>query len=215
MNRKALIVAGVAVLATIPIVVLTIGEEEPDEASFEAFSGELPELPPSAKQPAANRAAANQADRPTQAMRADGDGRDDTLNRTGPLDREVPEGRTVKNVRPNPGLPPGRQDRPIDPDEVRRGVEAVRPILRACYDGLLDDFPDASGKISVAFQLIDDGGKGRVDMGEIKADNSTIFEEKFHECVLEGIGAAEFEAPTTSPVSITYPFVFQRDEPEE
>lgn len=125
------------------------------------------------------------------------DGTEDTLNRPGP----APSGADPDE------LPPGKLDR----DTIRKGIEAVTPLVKVCYEGALEDFPSAEGKITVGFRIIGEEGKGRVEMSELDPERTTLFDEKLHDCMLKTIGDAEFESPEGGAVTVRYPFVFETD----
>jgi hypothetical protein len=122
-------------------------------------------------------------------------GTEDTLNRPGPApsqdgDEEQPTGS-------------------LDRETVRDGIKAVTPLVKVCYEETLEDFPDAAGTITVGFRIIGEQGEGRVEMSELDSENTTLFDEKLHDCMLRSIGEATFDAPEGGgAVNVTYPFNF-------
>lgn len=142
--------------------------------------------------------------------------REDTLNRTGPEGAEAME-RVVRNRRPRPDDVP---DRPapvgqLEKDDIRKGIEAVRPLVKVCYEDTLKEFPDAAGKVTIGFRIIGEDDKGRVEMTELADDGTTLFDEKLHDCLQKRVAEAEFETPSGGGVvNVNYPFVFSNDADE-
>lgn len=129
------------------------------------------------------------------------EGTEDTLNRPGPTPSDAP-GDSADSP------PSGTLDR----ETIRRGVDAVTPLVKVCYEDTLKDFPDAAGKITVGFRIIGEEGEGRVEMSELDPEQTTLFDERLHDCMLKTIGDARFEAPEGGGVvNVRYPFVFETD----
>lgn len=142
----------------------------------------------------------------------------DELNRPGPTG-DAAEARRIKNRRPRTDEKVGKQDElpagQLDKDDVQAGIQAVRPLVKACYEDMLKEFPDAAGKVTVAFRIIGEDNKGRVEMSELAEDNTTLFDQQLHDCMQKSIAEAEFETPSGGGVvNVRYPFVFQTDEDE-
>lgn len=141
---------------------------------------------------------------------------EDTLNRTGPepgatnRPRRGAEQTATKGVEENPS--PGTLSR----ENIKEGIEAVRPLVKACYEDALHEFPDAAGQVTLAFRVIAEGGEGRVELSELEDEKTTLFDEKLHECMMLSIGEATFDVPGGGGVvNVTYPFHFENDPSRE
>jgi RNA polymerase sigma factor (sigma-70 family) len=98
-------------------------------------------------------------------------------------------------------------------DDIREGIRAVVPAMKGCYDKLLMENPEASGKITVRFTIVEKEGQGRISDATIQPQTrdggtaeliSTVTES----CILQVLAQATFTAPKGGPVIVSYPFVF-------
>jgi len=98
-------------------------------------------------------------------------------------------------------------------DDIREGIRAVVPAMKGCYDKLLMENPQASGKITVRFTIVEKEGQGRISDATIQPQTrdggtpelvSTVTES----CILQVLAQATFTAPKGGPVVVSYPFVF-------
>lgn len=140
---------------------------------------------------------------------------DDTLNRPGPDPTEAggePDDGRERQRAPKQQPPTGTMDK----ETVQEGIRTLRPLLKVCYENLLEEFPDASGKVTLSFRIAAENDEGRVELGELAPDKTTLFDEKLHDCLLESIGEAKFPAPGgDGVVNVTYPFKFENDQEPE
>ncbi|MFU8802492.1 MAG: AgmX/PglI C-terminal domain-containing protein [Bradymonadaceae bacterium] len=94
-------------------------------------------------------------------------------------------------------------------EQVMEGIEAFRPLVRECYEASLTDFPDASGRVVLGFEISAADGEGRVHLSELLDENTTLFDESLHDCMLESIADITFPVPEGGgTVRVTYPFNF-------
>lgn len=126
-----------------------------------------------------------------------------------------------------PAPPPPRLDqersihRPPAPEgvlgreSVERGMELFRPMAQRCYEDLLDDFPDASGRLTLRFTVQAEDGTGVVVMSEIDRDKTEVLEVAFHDCLSRRIGKVEFEADETGSTEVAFPYVFEPGNPDD
>lgn len=198
-------------------------EPAPAFAPYEE-SGSAPTDPPAAAQPtsaapAPAASAAAPAAVPARTAPATADREEDTLNRPGP--DGTPDGRRITNRRPREGGdetagPAEPAPGTLDKDSIRKGIRAVTPMVKVCYEETLEEFPDAAGKVTIGFRIIGEDGKGRVEMSELDQEGTTLFDEKLHDCLQNRVAEAEFEAPEGGGVvNVRYPFVFATDAEEE
>ena len=112
-----------------------------------------------------------------------------------------------------------------DPDEIPMGTlskeyirdtvkEDVVPLVRECYNNLLEKDPEIAGRMVMQFAIMgDESVGGIVDEMEF-AEESEIQDEDFRECVSESMMSTVFEAPDEGgKVIVKYPFVFTTDDP--
>jgi len=101
----------------------------------------------------------------------------------------------------------------LSKDDIREGIRAVVPAMKPCYDKLLAENPQASGKITVKFTIVEKEGQGRISDATIEPQTrdggtpelvSTVTES----CILQVLAQATFTAPKGGPVLVSYPFVF-------
>ena len=231
-NRRVSIMAVAAVsIAAIGAVIYLLWPSDRQERAFEAYEGDPASTldadtgvaVPTAAAP--QRARANREgedpeppadepsakDRPTDP-RAAVRGTDDTLNRIGPA---PPNGAEPPAPPDTKTTPPGPAPGALRKEDVKAGIEAVRPLVKTCYEEALVDFPDAEGRVTVSFRIVGENGAGRVEMSELDPDETDLFDERLHDCMLKSIGEASFDIPEGGGVvSVTYPFQFARGDDE-
>lgn len=91
--------------------------------------------------------------------------------------------------------------------------EDVVPLVRECYNNLLEKDPEIAGRMVMQFAIMgDESVGGIVDEMEF-AEESEIQDEDFRECVSESMMSTVFEAPDEGgKVIVKYPFVFTTDD---
>ena len=94
--------------------------------------------------------------------------------------------------------------------------EDVVPLVRECYNNLLEKDPEIAGRMVMQFAIMgDESVGGIVDEMEF-AEESEIQDEDFRECVSESMMSTVFEPPEEGgKVVVKYPFVFTTDEPTD
>jgi hypothetical protein len=120
----------------------------------------------------------------------------------------APDGptKTVPKARPRPEGVLGKE-------EVQLGIEAFKPVAKHCYEQLLEDFPEASGKVALRFTVQAADGFGEVVMSEIDKSKTEVHDGFFHDCLTTSIASVEFETEQTGATDVTYPFRFEREKP--
>ena len=114
------------------------------------------------------------------------------------------------NTKPDHGdrdhAPEGALSKEYIRDTVR---EEVVPLVRECYNNLLENDPDIAGRMVLQFAIMgDESVGGIVDEMEFGED-SEIQDEDFRECVSESMMSTVFDPPEGGgKVVVTYPFAF-------
>ena len=108
--------------------------------------------------------------------------------------------------RANVSVPPGDPvvSGGLTAQEISAVIRANLNQIRHCYEQLLQRSPNASGKISVKFEI---AVNGRIS--SVGVTNSTVSDARMRSCVTGKIKRWDFPKPRGGqPVSVTYPFVF-------
>jgi hypothetical protein len=92
-------------------------------------------------------------------------------------------------------------------EEITQTISLMGPEVKKCYEKLLEAFPEADGRITLKFTVVDSDGVGRVDLEDIDEDSS-LNEKTLNECIIENLRNLEFPAPEGGDVQISYPFSF-------
>lgn len=223
MNRNRVLVV-TACLAIVVVAVIALQTTAPDSTD-DAFAPYQPDTNGADTASAsdeggavADRATARSAPPRKPAAADDGIVKlpNDELNRPGPTGAAA-EARRVVNRRPRgddeePGLQDERPTGELAREDVQAGIEAVRPLVKECYDETLSEFPDAEGKVTIGFRIHGEDGKGRVEMSELEDDSTTLFDQTLHDCMQKGIAEAQFATPSGGGVvNVRYPFIFHND----
>lgn len=107
------------------------------------------------------------------------------------------------------------QDQPaLDKDYIRERIrEDLIPVAVECYESVLEDEPEAGGKIVMKFAILGDPEVGGVvDEATVDPEQTTFANAALHECMRESLMAVNFEAPPEGGrVDVTYPFEFAPD----
>jgi len=141
---------------------------------------------------------------------------EDALNRPGPDPSSTQRHEGASKTGDPPEAADSGPSGTLDKATIQEGIKTLRPILRVCYEGLLEEFPSAAGKVTLSFRIAAENEEGRVELSELDSEKTTLFDEKLHDCMMESIGDAKFPAPEGGGVvSVTYPFVFVSDEEPE
>ncbi len=97
----------------------------------------------------------------------------------------------------------------LDREVIRDGIQAMRPVVEACYLETLADFPDAEGRVTLAFTIAAEDDEGRVELAELDDEKSTLIDAMLHDCMIKALGDLKFPAPDgNGKVNVRYPFNF-------
>ncbi len=97
----------------------------------------------------------------------------------------------------------------LSKESIQNSVEALKPFVKDCYENTLKDFPDAEGKVVIGFTIIAAEDGGRVELSELDAEETTLFDTRLHDCMLEEVGNIDFDTPGgDGKVKVRYPFDF-------
>jgi hypothetical protein len=101
---------------------------------------------------------------------------------------------------------------PLDVQGIRAAVREASKEIAACYDTYRESYPDASGRITVEFELLGRGDRTDVvgaDIAEESAEESmdSVYLEG---CVVTAMEDIRFEGtPEGEQGSVSWPFVFR------
>jgi hypothetical protein len=97
----------------------------------------------------------------------------------------------------------------LEREVIRDGIQAMRPVVESCYLETLADFPDAEGRVTLAFTIAAENDEGRVELAELDGEKSTLIDAMLHDCMLKALGDLKFPAPEgNGKVNVRYPFNF-------
>lgn len=106
---------------------------------------------------------------------------------------------------------PAPQGRPqIPPDTIRGIVRRNFARFRGCYVEALHRDPRASGRLVIRFDI---EPSGTVSLA--RAVESSVRDVKLTVCVVRGFEALSFPASPSGAVTVSYPIVFQKGDPNE
>ena len=101
----------------------------------------------------------------------------------------------------------------LDREVIRDGIQSMRPIVEKCYNETLKDFPDAEGRVMLAFTIAAEDDEGRVELSELDSEKTTLIDTMLHDCMLEAVGDLRFPAPEgNGKVNVKYPFNFAKND---
>jgi hypothetical protein len=99
---------------------------------------------------------------------------------------------------------------PLDREGVRDAIRAASKEIKACYDTLLDSYPDMSGRITVGFTMVGRGDHTEVVGADIT--QGTLDSTYMEGCVVTAMEDIHFEAaPEGDRHHVSWPFVFRTD----
>jgi hypothetical protein len=117
----------------------------------------------------------------------------------------VPEPSSEDAGTPVDDEPKGTLDREV----IRDGIKTMRPVVESCYLETLADFPDAEGRVTLAFTIAAENNEGRVELAELDGETSTLIDAMLHDCMINALGDLKFPAPDgNGKVNVRYPFNF-------
>ena len=97
--------------------------------------------------------------------------------------------------------------------DIMEAITRVKPLVKDCYERMLDDFPDAEGKIVVQLKVKAIEGIGEVEAIKVGDDEKTdLFDTKMHECMGAALSLVTFplEGEEDAEVVVNYPFNFAK-----
>lgn len=96
-------------------------------------------------------------------------------------------------------------------------VDEALPLVKECYNNLLETDPDAVGRVVLQFAIMGDESVGGIVEDVAFSEDSELQDEDFRECVAQSMMSTVFDPPRGGGrVVIHYPFVFttEDDTPE-
>lgn len=107
--------------------------------------------------------------------------------------KALPGSLTVIKVAPN-----------LKPDEIRETMRtSAMPLMKQCYEALLQRSPGATGRVELAFTI---KGDGALDDRKVEADG-TLREGTFERCVADALTKIHFTS-TGQTTTVKYPLTF-------
>jgi hypothetical protein len=99
----------------------------------------------------------------------------------------------------------------LNKDYIRTTVvDDVVPLVRECYEHLLERDETTRGRVVMSFDILGDESVGGIVDGVEFLEETDLTDEGFGECVRESMASAVFEPPEGGGiVRVTYPFVFE------
>ncbi|MFL5321726.1 MAG: AgmX/PglI C-terminal domain-containing protein [Myxococcaceae bacterium] len=92
-------------------------------------------------------------------------------------------------------------------DQIRKAINAVKPLIAECYRQALKTDPSLGGTVKLDFTIESFDGGGRMSVGEVP--ESELHSPFFEACVLEKVGHADFPPPDgNGTIKVRYPFHF-------
>ena len=94
----------------------------------------------------------------------------------------------------------------LDKELVRRVIQDHRSQIRTCYESLLNQFPNLSGKVQVQFTI---GAAGQVLVSKVA--QSSASNGQLEQCVSSRVRLWQFPKPKGGgTVVVSYPFIFKQ-----
>ena len=105
---------------------------------------------------------------------------------------------------------PGGQPSASEAD-IRESIDRVKPLVKGCYETLLDEFPEAEGRVVVRMKVRNIEGIGEVELVQI-GEGTELFDEKMHGCLGQAMELVTFpiDGLEGDEVVVTYPYQFQK-----
>jgi len=101
----------------------------------------------------------------------------------------------------------------LQADYIRQQVREIVPLIKECYEMELENQPDLTGNLVVAFEIVaDETYGGLVVDSQIKDESTLASVPGLAECVRETIYALHLKAPEQGGrVKVNYPFHFRSE----
>jgi hypothetical protein len=110
-------------------------------------------------------------------------------------------------ARPSDDEPAGNLSKEYIRDTIR---EDLVPLVRECYDDLLQRDDAAEGRVVMQFDIVGDESVGGIVDDVVLTDATDLHEDDFSECVRESMASVIFDPPEGGGiVQVTYPFIFE------
>lgn len=89
----------------------------------------------------------------------------------------------------------------------RNGIDVARGIVDDCFDRLLQRQPDATGRLTLAFDLVATGERGVFRKIRLPAIVK-LHDPQFQDCITGGLANASFATSEQGVMRVQYPFFF-------
>lgn len=119
----------------------------------------------------------------------------------------------------SPNFRPGEEDAEVSAslgrEEIQEVIADMKPRVKACYDELIEAFPEADGVVKLSFTIVASQGTSHIDLEEVAPD-STLFDARLHQCLIDALREQAFPLPDVEDgsVRVNYPFRFTNEEAE-
>lgn len=91
-------------------------------------------------------------------------------------------------------------------EKIQGAIQGMKPHVKDCYEKLLEEFPEADGRIVMTFTIVGDGDTSHIDLEGVSQDSS-LYDKSLHQCMLDALRGVEMPAwPQGQEVKVTYPF---------
>ena len=97
---------------------------------------------------------------------------------------------------------------PFDMDVRQQSVDRARTLVYDCFDALRRRQPQATGRLTIAFDLQVVGGQAQVQNPAIPT-NHKLGEPGFEACILDGLARISYPAQGDGTMQVEYPFLFE------
>ena len=195
------------------------GSEEPASVILDSARGGATESAPSRTRESASDEGGTEAESaqdPVALEKSDASGTKDGSSRTprSSLATQSEEGDAAEEVatpEQTDAAPPVLGS--LTKEAIDEGVRDQIPAIRECYQGWLAQNPNLEGTVRLKFVIgtsEDDPELGVVQ--SIDVADTTVGHIWMEGCVLSAMEEAQFEAPSSGVVIVTYPFKFSSEE---
>lgn len=104
----------------------------------------------------------------------------------------------------------------VDKEDIREAVKRIQPELVGCYEDMLEDFPEAGGKIIAKLRVRNIEGIGEVEVVSFE-EGDAHFDKWMLECLEKSARDITFpmQGKEDAEVVVRYPFNFAPSAPDE
>lgn len=97
----------------------------------------------------------------------------------------------------------------IDPDGLRESIQSVLPKITECYEAVVTDDPERTGRMSLSLAIGPEEGSVTSRVVELEIDDPDLQDEGLQDCVADAIHALHYQPG--SRVEVTWPVTFDVD----